>query len=173
MFYWAVVQAVLMFGTKACVLLVAISQNLEGVHVGFLRQMTGQKAKRQRDGTWRIEAAEEVPKESVTQTLGAYIDKRQATVAEWVTLRPILEICDRETGYEGGGRRRKPWWWQTVAQKQLVMTLEETFLAARERLWEFGRGGKGRGVRDIAKSDAGRNGLWYDGMETCDACVGK
>ena len=37
MFYWAVVQAVLMFGTKACVLLVAISQNLEGVHVGFLR----------------------------------------------------------------------------------------------------------------------------------------
>ena len=166
-------QSVLLFKEDTWVLSAAMSRNLDGVQMGFLRHMAGHKENWQRKGTQRSKSADKVLKESGTQTLGAYIDKRQATVAEWVTLRPILEICDRETGYEGGGRRRKPWWWQTVAQKQLVMTLEETFLAARERLWEFGRGGKGRGVRDIAKSDAGRNGLWYDGMETCDACVGK
>ena len=90
--YQAVVQAVLIFGADTWVLSAAMLRNLEGVHVGFLIQMTGQKAKRQRDGTWRIEAAEEVPKESVTQTLGAYIDKRHKTVAEWVALRLILYI---------------------------------------------------------------------------------
>ena len=29
---------------------------------------------------------------------GVYIDKRQAAVVDWLALRPILEICDRETG---------------------------------------------------------------------------
>ena len=38
-----------------------------------------------------------------TKTLGKYIDKIQKTVAEWVVLRPILDIFDRMTGYEGGG----------------------------------------------------------------------
>ena len=52
-----------------------MSQDLEGVHMGFLRQMTDQKAKRQRDGTWRSDAAAKVLKEAVTQTLGSYIDK--------------------------------------------------------------------------------------------------
>ena len=33
--------------------------------------------------------------EEGTQKLGAYIDKRQVTVAGWVELRPVLEVCDR------------------------------------------------------------------------------
>ena len=28
---------------------------------------------------------------------------RQTTVAEWVTLRPIFDMCARETGYDAGG----------------------------------------------------------------------
>ena len=55
---------------------------------------------------------ESLLKEVGTRTLGTCIDKRHATVAKWVALRPILEVCDRETGYEGGavscvgGKRR-------------------------------------------------------------------
>ena len=100
-----------------------ISQKMEGAHVGFLRKMTGKKVKRQRDGNWRIKALAKALKEARTQTLGAYIDKRQEMVAEWVTLRPILNICDRETGYVGGGRRRDPWRRQTAARKHLSTTL--------------------------------------------------
>ena len=37
-------------------------------------------------------------KDAGTQTLGMHIDKRQETVVEWMALRPILDICDRETG---------------------------------------------------------------------------
>ena len=69
--------------------------------MGFLRKVTGQADKRQRDGTWISAAAVIVFKEAVTQTLGAYIDKRQVTVAECVVLSPILEFCDRDTCYEG------------------------------------------------------------------------
>ena len=83
MFYLEVVQSVLLFGAETWVLLVVMSKNLEGVPVGFLRQVTGKTAKPQRDWTWRIEAAKSVPKESGTQTLGVHIDKRHAAVADW------------------------------------------------------------------------------------------
>ena len=69
----------------------------------FLRQVTVEKAKRKRDGNWRSAAAARVIKEAVIQTLGTYIYKWQATVVDWVVLRPILDICNREMDYEGGG----------------------------------------------------------------------
>ena len=53
------------------------------------------------------------------------------TVAEWVTLRPIYEICNREMGYEGGGMRRDTWWRKTAAWKQMRATLENILVAAR------------------------------------------
>ena len=50
-FYRAVVQAVLLFGAKTWVLLVERLNNIEGVHVGFMQQMTGMKAQRLGDDT--------------------------------------------------------------------------------------------------------------------------
>ena len=141
MFYWAVVQAVLILGAETWVLLAAVSRKLEGVHVGFLRQ---------RDGIWISEAAEKVLKEAGTQTLGSYIEKRQATVAEWVVLRPIPDICDRETGYEGWRRRYEPWWRHTADRKQLGATLKEILSEARARRWDFGRHDEGGGGREVS-----------------------
>ena len=51
MFYWEVVQAVFIFGVETWVFLAAISRKLEEMQVGFIRQVTGQTAKRQRDRT--------------------------------------------------------------------------------------------------------------------------
>ena len=124
MFYWAVVQVVLLFGAETWVLLATISRKLEGVHVGILRNITGQREKKQRGGTWRNEAAAKVLKEAGTHSLGAYIDKRQASMAEWVALRPILEICGKGNGYEGGGRRQELWWRQKADRNQLSATLD-------------------------------------------------
>ena len=69
-----------------------MSIKMEGLHVGFLIQLTLRKATLQGGGTWRSLAVARVLKEAVTQTLGTYIDKRQAKVAEWVALSPILKI---------------------------------------------------------------------------------
>ena len=75
-------------------------RNLEGVHVRFLRQIMRQREVPRKDRTfWKVSAGNVLKKE-VTQYLGAYIDRRQATVAEWVALQPILEVCDREMGYK-------------------------------------------------------------------------
>ena len=110
-----------------------------------------------------------------TKSLGAYIDKRQATVAELVALCPILEVCDKETGYEGEGRRREPWWHKMASRKQPSATLKEILAAASDWRWKFGRRGEGRGGMEVgeSESDAVSDGLRYSGTETGDAQVGE
>ena len=66
--------------------------------MGFLRRITRQREVQQKDGTWRHVLEETVFDKAGTQPLGTYIDRRKATVAEWVLLCIILEVCDRETG---------------------------------------------------------------------------
>ena len=92
-------------------------------------------------------------------------------MADWVASRPILGVCDRETGYEGGGRRQEPWWRQTASRKQLSDTLKDISAAARERRWKSGRRGGGGGYRNAEESEygAGRDGSWDGGTETGDA----
>ena len=48
-FYRKVVQAVIIFGAKTWVLTSFMDKRLEGVHTGFLRQMTSNRARHQRD----------------------------------------------------------------------------------------------------------------------------
>ena len=38
-----------------------------------------------------------------------YTGIRQATVAQWVALRLIFEVCVGKKGYKGGGNRRDAW----------------------------------------------------------------
>ena len=60
------VQAVLLYGAETWVLLEVMSRKLEGVHVVFLRPLTGQKSTQQEDRTWRNVTATRVLKESGT-----------------------------------------------------------------------------------------------------------
>ena len=57
----------------------------------------------QEDRTWQQVAANIFLEKAGTQPLGTYIYRKQAIVMEWVAFCPILEVCDRETGYDGGG----------------------------------------------------------------------
>ena len=70
MFYRAVVQVVLIFGVETWVMLETISRKLERANVLFLRQVTGQKDKRQKNGTWRSTETTRLLKEAGTQSLG-------------------------------------------------------------------------------------------------------
>ena len=101
----------------------AIERKLEGTHIGLLRQITGKRARRLGDGTWKTPGAEVVREAAGTQSAMTYIGIRQATVAQWVVLRSLFKMCAREKGYEGGGRRRGAWWRQEAAEKQLRATL--------------------------------------------------
>ena len=93
--YHTVLQAVLLFGVETWVLLAPMTYRLEGVHVGFLQQVTKSKAKTLRDELWRKAATEKLLQGATTQPLQTYFDRRQAIVAEWVALRPIFDVCAR------------------------------------------------------------------------------
>ena len=54
-FYRAVVQAVLLFGSERWVLSAAMDKRLEGVYVVFFLEVIGKTARRQWDGTWKME----------------------------------------------------------------------------------------------------------------------
>ena len=131
-------------------------KNIEGVPVGFLQQVTGMKEWRLWDKTWTKEGPYRVMQEAGTKPLRGYIDKRQATVVEWVKLRPIFEVCAEETGYEGGGKLCKPWWQQAAVEQQLEATLENILAEVGERrLQESDRrdGGEGGEEELVSVSD--------------------
>ena len=176
MFYLALFQSVLLFWAETWVLSEAISRKPEGVCVGFLRWITRQGEVRQKDRTCRQVSEEKVLEKAGTQTPCTYIGKSQAIVAVRVALCPILEVCDRETGYKGVGRRWGPGWRQTTAIKQLIDTLKDILAAERERRWKSGRCGKsGGGDRDTEESEygAGSDGSRDAGTETGDTQVGE
>ena len=54
-------------------------------------------------------------------------------MAQWVVLRPLFEVCERETGFKGGGRRREAWWRQEATEKQLWDTLADSQSAKGRR----------------------------------------
>ena len=96
----------------------------------------GKTARRQWDGIWKKEGALIYLKETGMNTLGDYINRWQTTVVEWVALRPIYEVFEKEMGYNGEGRRGDLWWRQTVPRAQLRATIEIIFTAARARRQE-------------------------------------
>ena len=94
------------FGAETLVLTAMMLQELEGVHVGFLPQVEGMTAQNLGVDTCQKEGAERVLKATGTKPLWEYIERRQAAVAEWVSLRPIFKVCAKDTGFEGGGGGR-------------------------------------------------------------------
>ena len=97
----------------------------EGTHTGFLKKITGKRARRKADRTWYNTAAEEVREAAGTQSDTTYIVRRQQTMENWVVLRPTFEVCAREMGYDGGGHRRNAWWRQDALDTQNRENLEE------------------------------------------------
>ena len=75
-------------------------KNIEGIHMGLLRKVTGKKSQRLGYGTWQKEGADSVLQAVGTKPLMDYINKMRVKVEMWVVLWTILEVCKKETGYE-------------------------------------------------------------------------
>ena len=82
----------------------------------FLRMIAGKRTKQLGDGTWETVGEEFIQDSVGTQSASIYTERRQATVVQWVVLRPLFEVCARYKGYEVGGRRRKVWWRQEATE---------------------------------------------------------
>ena len=154
----------LIFGVETWVSTAATMQKLEGFHVSFLRHETGMKARRLGDENWQKEGAEKVIQEDGTKPLWYYINISKTMITEWVDLRQIFEVCEKETGYEGGGRLRDKWWSQTAAERHLKARLKDISAAVCEwRQQESGRRGEGEGLEEESGSGSegcGKGGRW-------------
>ena len=106
---------------------------VESTHVGFLFNITGKRVRRQADGLWETSAAKEVLRVARMQSATTYIGRRKATVAQWVSLKLLLEVCAWETGYEGGDRKSQPWWRQGTAAEVLRTNLEGASQVRQQR----------------------------------------
>ena len=124
-FYRAVVQAILLYGSETLVLLASMENRIEGIHMEFLRMITDKRTKQLGDDIWKTPGAEVIREAVGTQLARIYKEQWKVTVEQWVALRPLFEVCERETGYEGGGGRRKVWWRQEATEKKLRSNLED------------------------------------------------
>ena len=86
MLYMEVIQEVLLFGAETWVLLVAMERKLQGTNMSFIQQIMEKRAQRFPYGTWETPGAETVQEAAVMQSKMTYIERQQATVAQWVEL---------------------------------------------------------------------------------------
>ena len=74
-------------------------KRLERTHTEFLRLITGKRARRLGDRAWDTPGEEVVREAKGTQSSRTCIERRQVTVAQWVVLHTLFEVCAREKGY--------------------------------------------------------------------------
>ena len=126
-------QAILLYKLETWVLSASMVKRVEGTHIEFLQLITGKRSRRLGDGAWETLGAEGVREAAGTQLARIYIERWQGTVAQWVALRPLFEVCASETWYKGRGQIRKAWWRHEATEKQLWVTLEDSGEAKRRR----------------------------------------
>ena len=68
---------------------------VEGTQRGVLSQIKGKQARWNADGALVTPRSEIVREAAVIQSAMTYIGTRQVTVAQWVELWPIFEVCAR------------------------------------------------------------------------------
>ena len=96
-FHRVVVQAILLYVSETWVLSEAIERKAEWIYTEFLRQIMGKQERRLRHGMWDTPGEEGVREVELMQSASTYIGRQQTTVAQWVALRRLFEVCARET----------------------------------------------------------------------------
>jgi L-rhamnose mutarotase len=122
MFYKAVVQSVLLFGSETWVLSQPMLTALEGFHWRVARRIADNQPYLDRQtGEWVYPPIDKVLEEVGMYSIAHYIDKRQNTVADYVATRPIFDLCQGSEWLTGSRSSRR--WWDQVDR---VFTDEDT-----------------------------------------------
>ena len=91
--YVAVVQVVLLFGSKTWVLTPRLEKALEGFHHWEARRMAGMGPKRQRVDMWVNPPIGAALAMVGLDDIRLYISCRHNTVAQYIVTRPIMDFC--------------------------------------------------------------------------------
>ena len=108
--YKAVAQAVLLFREETWVLTQRLEKSLERFQSRVARRLTRKQPWRRTDGSWDCPPLAEALGEAGLEGIRKSITRRQNTFAQYIAMRPILDLCERAT------RRpvaRVSWkWWE-------------------------------------------------------------
>ena len=92
-FYVVVVQSVLLFGSETWVMNPHLEKSLEGFHHWAVWWMAGMGPKSQRYGTWVYPLIGAALSMVGLYKIEVYIDRRQNTVAQYISTHPIMDLC--------------------------------------------------------------------------------
>ena len=109
--YKAIIQAVLLYGSKSWNLTSSALARLEGFHVRAAYTMARkQRPKRGPNGVWVYPKTADILEECRMRSIAEYIQVRCQTNPQYVATRLILTAC------VGGDRQRgsmpRQWWWE-------------------------------------------------------------
>jgi hypothetical protein len=115
MFYMAVVQSVLLYGSESWNLLTRVMARLEGFNIRTAYRMAVlNKPRRGLHHTWVYPRSKDVLNECGMQTISHFIGVRRDTILAYVVNRPIYQKC-RE-GERKRGSAPRQWWWEQPMQ---------------------------------------------------------
>jgi hypothetical protein len=110
-FYQAIVQAILLYGSKTWVISMTALARLEGFHLQAAYRMAKMnKPKRGPGNVWEYPRSVDVLKECGMKTMGEYIGICQQMIATYVATHPILAKC--RWGERKRGAVPHQWWWE-------------------------------------------------------------
>ena len=112
MFYRATVQSMLLYGSVTRTLAPANLAMMEGFHVHTACHMAGMMP-RKRGNVWEYLKSREVLAAVGLRSVEHCIGVRRATIARWITHRPIFDLC-KETERRRGSTPRQFWWEQSL-----------------------------------------------------------
>jgi hypothetical protein len=112
-FYKAVIQAILLYGSKTWNLSASALARLEGFHIRVEYRMAREhQPRRGANHDWIYPKLADVLEECGMRMIAEYIRKQRDTIAMYVVTRPILEAC-REGEWRRGSMPRQ-WWWEQL-----------------------------------------------------------
>ena len=99
-----------------------MERSLSGFLHGAARRLTGRQARREKDGDWHYPSLEGAMQEAGLTDIRTSILKRQNTVAQYIAMRPLLDLCEGARAREGAKVPLR-WWdqagidWETAKAK--------------------------------------------------------
>ena len=110
-FFRTVVQAALLIGAETWVINLRMERALDSFQNGAACRITSIQLWRRGDGIWAYTPLKEATREAGFEGIRKSFTRRPNTVAQYIAMRPILDLCERAT-QRLGVRVSQRWWEQ-------------------------------------------------------------
>ena len=89
-----------------------IEQSLIRFQHKVVRRLTGRQKRRRGEGSWEYPLLAAAMGKAVFEEIGVYVTRRHNTVAQYITTRPILDLCEKSDQQPREWVSRR-WWFLT------------------------------------------------------------